>query len=254
VTIAHAETRPRVLLVQGDAELRMLLAVVLGGAGFEVETGDDIAAANAAVARDHFELVIVDFWTGGGIDACWSALEALRAAVAPAPIGILSGWRIDPDDAARRGFAFVLRKPVSYERLLEAVGSQVRTHDVDRTVIEAYFAAIERSDWPALGALCTADVVYHLPGDHARFSRTIRGRAAFEEFAAETFRDFHEPRFVIEAITAVPDGAIARYQAHWRTGSGDQASVEGAVLFGLDGNAIREIGVRTDVALIDAQS
>jgi len=251
VSAAVADSDVRVLLVQGDDEMRMLVEAVLRGAGFRVTACADVAAATARVATERFDLVIADFWTGDGVDATWDALAGLCAAAAPAPVGLLSGWPVDPEEAARRGFAFVVRKPITSSRLLEVAGAHLPHPPGDRRTIEAYFGALERADWPALGALCAPDVVYHVAGDHPRFSRTVHGRAELERLAAETFEDFQAPRFELRAVTALPRGALARYHCRWRTAEGDEAALDGAILFGIAGGVIREISVRTDLDQLD---
>jgi CheY-like chemotaxis protein len=251
VSAEVADSDVRVLLVQGDDEMRMVVEAVLRSAGFRITACENVAAATKRVATERSDLVIADFWTGDGVDATWDALARLRAAAAPAPVGLLSGWPVDPEEAARRGFAFVVRKPITSEHLLEVAGAHLPHPPGERRMIEAYFAALERADWPALGALCAPDVVYHVGGDHARFSRTVHGRAELENLAAETFQAFHAPRFELRAVTALPRGALARYHCSWRTPEGDEAAVDGAILFGIAGGVIREIRVRTELDQLD---
>jgi CheY-like chemotaxis protein len=251
VSADGADPDVRVMLVQGDEEMRMVVEGVLRTAGFRVTACEDVAAATRRVAEERFDLVIADFWTGDGVDACWRLLEALRVAAAPAPVGLLSGWPVDPEEAARRGFAFVVRKPITSDHLLEVAGAHLPHPPRDRRAIEAYFAALERSDWSALGALCAPDVVYRVGGDHPRFSRTVHGRDAFERFADETFAAFAEPRFELRTLTALPRGALARYHCRWRTPGGDAAEVDGTILFGIAGGVIREITVRTELDELD---
>jgi ketosteroid isomerase-like protein len=251
VSADGADRDVRVLLVQGDDEMRLVVEAVLRSAGFRVTACEDVAAATRRVASERFALVIADFWTGDGVDATWSALDKLRAAAAPAPVGLLSGWPVDPEEAARRGFAFVVRKPITSERLLEVAGAHLVPPPDVRRMIEAYLGALERSDWRALGALCAEDVVYHVGGDHPRFSGTVHGRDAFERFAAETFRDFRDPRFELRSVTTLPRGAVARYHCRWRSTDGAEAAVDGAIVFEIADGMIRDITVRTDLEQLD---
>lgn len=238
----------RVLLIENDLDLATVVGELLEDAGFEVVLAPTPTHGATALDGGEVDLVVCDFY-GGVADASWAALARLRDAAAPRPVGIMTGWPVTPTEAQRRGFAFVLAKPCAGEALLAEVGAHARVPPVAPTTVEvirAYFAALERGDWAGLGALCTADVVYHVPGDH-RLSRTVRGRRAFEAFAAETFRDFHEPRFEVDEVTPLPSGALARYRGRWAGGE-----AEGAVVFGLSGGAIASIGIRVDLAAISA--
>ena len=137
-------------------------------------------------------------------------------------------------------------------KLLAAVAAHATAPSLSapqRRVLEQYFVALEQSEWAGLGALCTDDVEYHLPGDDPMLSRTVSGRGAFVAFAEETFRVFREPRFELQELISLPTGALARYQASWDAG-GQRASAPGAVVFELRGEAIARIGIRVDVQAI----
>jgi CheY-like chemotaxis protein/ketosteroid isomerase-like protein len=244
----------KVLLIEDDLDLEEIIDELLTSEGFEVTAATTPAEAVAALERVRHDLVVADFVVDFRGGAGWAALEEIRARAAPTPVGIFSGWKIDEAEAQRRGFVFALAKPVASEALLAAIAGHATAPPLSpgqRQLIDRYFAAIERGDWAGLGALCTDDVGYHLPGTHPRLSRTVRGRDAFVAFAEETFRVFREPRFAVEEVITLPSGALVRYQSSWAV-AGQRPSSRGAIVFELRGEAIARIGIRVDVNQLGA--
>jgi len=85
-----------------------------------------------------------------------------------------------------------------------------------RATALAYWAAAERRDWEAFGALLAEDVVYDLPQTRER----IRGRAAYLQFNREYPGDWH---VVVErAVGDGEDGGEGGHAATWtRVAVGD---------------------------------
>ena len=110
--------RPRVLLIEPDAELRELLAVALREYGLRVSAVGGAAAARVWAAAMGPAAVVVD------TDAVslHQAAAAIQAAAGPLPLVLLTGAR-EPTISARRGCRVVarLRKPFGLEDLIAAI-------------------------------------------------------------------------------------------------------------------------------------
>jgi CheY-like chemotaxis protein/ketosteroid isomerase-like protein len=246
----------RLLVVEQNAELLTVVVELLADAGFEVSGASGVGEAREALGRARADLVLTAFQLVPGSES-WDAVESIQAEASPAPVALMTGWRITNDEAERRGFAFLLKKPFASEELLEAVATHLPERALgagEVAAVRGYFRALDESAWDALGRLCTADVVYHLPGDHPRFSRTVRGREDFQRFAESTFAQYPDVRFEVRAMAGLPNGAVVRYHGEWRAASGGRSALDGAVRFRFRGVEIAEIGVRLDVNALAAVS
>jgi ketosteroid isomerase-like protein len=168
---------------------------------------------------------------------------------------VLSGFKLDDDALAARRVAGFLRKPFGFDALLGTITGHLDLPPLDAARaarVEDHFAAIADGDWERLVAGCTDDVVYHFPGDDERFGRHLRGRAAFAEHARESYASFPEMRFDLRSVRPLPRGVLVDYVGHWRDGAGQPAEIDAAVIFGLAGDLIAEIGVRLDLSRLRA--
>jgi CheY-like chemotaxis protein len=243
---------PRLLVVEDDPDTLDLFVLLLESGGFDVVGVTASAPAKVALARGAFDVVLADLLVEtSDIEHSWQLIDEMVELAAPTPLGLVTGWSVNDDQRARHGLAFALLKPVSSEELLSqlAITLDVAPLSTERAdVLRAYFASIERADWDALGALCTDDLVYHLPGSDPTFARLIRGRAAFLKFSRETFSTaFLEPKFEIRRLRTLHRGAVVEYVGRWRDRDGTPAELAGSVLFAFDGDRIAQIGVRIDL-------
>ena len=243
----------RVLLVDDDADNREVLGELLELAGFQVLSARSAQQAIDQLHQHDVQLVLTDYQlTPGGNPL--SELQRLRAAAAPAPLGIVTGWRLDAGDMQRVGASFVVEKPYSGDELLGLVGSRLNGLTVapeSQELVRRYFQALSRRDWDGFVSLCTEDVVYHLPGADKQFSTTVIGRSALRGFTEKTFQSYPEARFVVTSIVGVPNGAVGRYEVTW---SGLGKPLTGAVVFQFRDGLIKEIGVRVRVKELAAAS
>ena len=123
-----ASAATRVLVVDDDAGVRRLVALVLERDGFEVTTAEDGRDAIALSRRRPFDVLLLDVQMPG-MDG-WEVLDALcgeppaseTAAqdACPTTAVVMSGHAA-PAEVARRGAAALLRKPFSPAELLAAV-------------------------------------------------------------------------------------------------------------------------------------
>jgi DNA-binding response OmpR family regulator len=111
----------RILLVDDDAVLSRLCAVVLSNAGYAVETADDGRMGWDALQAAHYDLLITDHQMPhlNGLELAARA----RLSDSRLPIIMISGW-FDPlqvPDRASLNVADVLTKPFAVSDLIRAV-------------------------------------------------------------------------------------------------------------------------------------
>jgi CheY-like chemotaxis protein/ketosteroid isomerase-like protein len=248
---------PRILVIEDDPDTLDLTVGLLRTAGLHVTGVTQMSQAYDLLLHQAFELVLADLFVDFRTEPeSWHDIERLRTTAGLTPIGLLTGARLDPSELARHGLTFALMKPFSSEDLIDAIGGSLALPDVPasrQAVLRSYFACLERSDWDRIIRLCTTDVIYNIPGDDPRFSRTVRGQTPFRDFAAETFAQFADPRFAVTALRPLPaDGVLVRYDGSWRSADGQRRTLSGAIFFRFEGDAIAEIGVRIDLAAMPA--
>jgi len=116
VILAGVIQLPRILLVEDDDGVRVLMEHVLIGDGYEVDPAPTIAAARTLIGRKRYDLVLADgvLPDGSGIQI---AEEADRRGI-PAMIVTAYAFRFPKRDLAHYT---LLLKPVRPAELLEAV-------------------------------------------------------------------------------------------------------------------------------------
>jgi ketosteroid isomerase-like protein/CheY-like chemotaxis protein len=206
-----------------------------------------VADALALLDQRLFKLVLTDLFADTPDNALMS-VAPVRERAHPIPVGVVSGWPLEPTLVAAHGFDFLVRKPFDIDDLLasiaEAVGAPLEPQDDSRVAtVRRYFDALTVRDWDELVALCTDDVTYVLPGS-GPFSREVQGRAAFRAYTEETFRQFPAARFEQVSVYAAPHGLAARFEGRWTTGNLGEQQQSGSVNFQFAGDLIRQIGVR----------
>ncbi|HUK60943.1 MAG TPA: response regulator [Stellaceae bacterium] len=113
-------TKQRILLVEDDWDVRLLLEHVLRDAGYEVDSTDTVVVARRHLAAQDYTLVLADgvLTDGSGItvadDAVARGIKTL----------VITGYmlRLDKDALARHEF---LMKPVRPQELLSAVERRI---------------------------------------------------------------------------------------------------------------------------------
>ena len=130
----------KILVVDDDESLRLLLVRQLMTAGYEVcAAGDAIAAVSTAV-RERPDLVLLDLGLPGGNGRV--VLERLRGlpATAAASVVVITGSVVDPlteDDLRAHGCTAILEKPVAAADLLAAVAASLRDVVPDAAAADA---------------------------------------------------------------------------------------------------------------------
>ena len=117
--------RPRVLIVEDDPDLLVVLRVNLTAAGIDAILAGDGTTAVERIQRERPDAVILDVMLPG-IDG-WQVLEQLHALGDPAPVVVCSGKKNpqDVDRAESLGATAYITKPFDIDRLMDAVGEAV---------------------------------------------------------------------------------------------------------------------------------
>lgn len=139
----------RVLVVDDESNIRVLLDEILSEEGYEVTTAEDAAAARSAKTRQDFDLVLLDIWMpdtdGISLLKEWSKEGGLG------PVVMMSGHgTVDAAvEATRLGALDFIEKPVSLAKLLRTVERALAEKpDVGgrRTLVPPMLAPVGKSD------------------------------------------------------------------------------------------------------------
>ena len=128
--------RPRVLVVEDDPDLLVVLRVNLSAAGFDPILAGDGRTAISRIEAERPDAVVLDVMLPG-IDG-WSVLEDLHAMGDPVPIVVCSAKKNveDMERAHDLGASGYVVKPFDIDCLLDAVAAAVgsRTRRVEPDV------------------------------------------------------------------------------------------------------------------------
>ena len=114
-------SKPRVLIVEDDPDLLVVLRVNLVSAGLEPILAGDGRTAIARIETERPDAVLLDVMLPG-VDG-WQVLEQLQALGNRVPV-VVGSAKKNPDDMARAeelGAVAYLVKPFDIDRLLDAV-------------------------------------------------------------------------------------------------------------------------------------
>jgi two-component system response regulator MprA len=120
--------KPRVLLVEDDADIRVLFGLALREAGFMVGEASDGLEAIAALQADEFDAIVLDL-SMPRIDGV-SALDTFKIMRNGERVPVIAVTALDDPEVEKRtmesGAAIFLRKPVTPQQVIEAVRSQLQ--------------------------------------------------------------------------------------------------------------------------------
>lgn len=164
------ESQMRILVVDDDAVSRELLALLLAGEGYEVETADSGDAAllhlgSMMVPRPR--VVLTDMQMPGTSGD--SLADRLRSVCGEATVLLAMSGSV-PDQAAWRGFDGFLRKPFKMETLRAAIAGSMDRMDeshpdiavLDEQVYQKLTASMPRDRLTQLYELCLSDAAIRI--------------------------------------------------------------------------------------------
>ena len=121
-----AELKTRILIVDDDQRHRDLLVKYLGGEGYEVKAVPDGAAMDKQLARDRYDLIVLDLMLPGedGLSIC----RRLRGTTHVTPIIMLTakGEDVDRIVGLEVGADDYLPKPFNPRELLARINAVLR--------------------------------------------------------------------------------------------------------------------------------
>jgi diguanylate cyclase (GGDEF)-like protein len=120
---APADKRPRLLLVDADAELAEQLVVEAGVRGLRAEVVTTLRAAREAIAHERPAAAVLDLSFSAKTEDSLSLLSELTEQTPSVPTLILTARNafVDRVEVARRGGSGFLRKPFPPAQIIEAV-------------------------------------------------------------------------------------------------------------------------------------
>lgn len=112
-----------VLIVEDDRAVREALAQVLVDEGYDIECAADGAEALARLraSRSKPSLIVLDLWMPRMDGLAFRAAQLASAETADIPVVVVTAAGVAPNEMARLGLAYVLRKPIDLEILLRVV-------------------------------------------------------------------------------------------------------------------------------------
>jgi DNA-binding response OmpR family regulator len=118
----------RILVVDGDSDLRQLYADALAGPGYHVDAAEDGAAAWEALKANRYHLLITEHETPNltGVEL----VKMLRAARMSLPV-VMAAGRLPTHELARNPslqLAATLSKPFAVDALLDTVKNVLRAN------------------------------------------------------------------------------------------------------------------------------
>ena len=125
------KTRPTILVVDDDEDLRQVLGETLRNRGFLIRTAADGLEAMATVMGHRVDLVLLE-WSLASGEAGTSLLRQLRQRYPNLPLIAITGVTTDEDahEALRQGARACLRKPFEMAQLLGATQQALGSRNV----------------------------------------------------------------------------------------------------------------------------
>lgn len=240
---------PRILIVEGDQAIGELLSQMFILEGYQVQLVSTLEAAQFWLAKQPVDLVLTDSFSSYRAPAL-DRLEALRRQAYPIPVGLLTAWKIPPEEVAARGFVFLIGKPFDLTTLLVSVAAALSTdwsaeQQLQAAVVERFFAMVNARAWEDLPSLCNEQVRHYTP-TFLMNDGVVQGFEAFRAHMEEGFSLYHNTRYDEVRCYPTPEGIAARYSWHWNWPDRPAHHLTGGKMFYFSGGRIVQIGNEID--------
>ncbi len=239
----------RLLIVEDDRDTRDILETILSEEGYTVSQAASPQEAMALLDEHVFHFILTDLFADTA-DGSLESVEPLRAHAHPTPIGVITGWKVSPEEVQRAGFVCLIRKPFELDEALTAVAASLHfplspEQQRQAEVIERFYDAINARSWEDALALCTAQLAYY-PPPHSLYAptRKLAGKGAYQAYAEDVFQRLSLTRFEDVLIYGRPKGLAARYTYGVMLPDGAAQQRAGTSIFHFEGDHIARIGVK----------
>jgi DNA-binding NtrC family response regulator len=118
----------RILIVDDDTDLLLLISGYLVAYGFEVELAFDVAQAQSLLERSHFDVIVSDFSMPGG--SGFDLLDYVSLRHPELPFIMMTGLSMPrlKNEAMKRGCCGYLEKPFELKELVIAIETAMDFH------------------------------------------------------------------------------------------------------------------------------
>lgn len=211
---------PQLLVAEDDLAQRALLQDVLAELGYRCLTAFSLEQALHMVHLLPVDLIVSDCFSSTFQEALPS-LRPLRELAQPIPIIVCTAWPLTDSEVQELGFAALVPKPLTFDRLVTTVVSGLNQPFSDQQLNQAevarrFVAAISHWDLDALVALLAEEIQYYPWLDPAYpAAHPWRGRAEGRSYFQEMARYFRASRADVVHIYPVPNGVATRVLLEW---------------------------------------
>jgi CheY-like chemotaxis protein len=248
----------RILIGEHDSSIRELVAALLHSEGYETDGAATLQEALEQVEANAYDLVVSDLLTPPMQPPTFLNIQQLQQRCHPTPVGIVTGWRIEPQAMQRARFAFFLEKPFDLDVLLQRIADSLNPPFTAEQAQQAHailraLQALSAGDWEIMRALCTPTLCYYmLTPSIFTHERALLGIDAYLAYA-QLLRS-RLPGFRIDhaVIFQHPKGLITRYQTSWQAPDGEWLHYSNSAICRFQGERISQVGVAQPRARVQA--
>lgn len=238
---------PRLLVVEHDASLSLLLETLLREEGFAVVTASSVKQALALTQEQVFNVIFTALFPRGQQEPL-ASLEPLRLQTHPTPIGLISDAFVSQAEAQQRGYAAVLELPFRIEDVLRALSTCLNRllspeHAQQAQLISRFLDAVGRGEWEVVRRLCLPTLWYAPLTPGLFTTKALHGIEDYVAYAQTVHQQL--PGFHIEhAVVFKQQGRlVTRVGCSWHGREGQRLALAGSVLCRFAGERISQIGV-----------
>lgn len=248
MTAPSSLTRPHVLVVEDEIDLREVIGAAISDAGYDITLAASPNEALALLETSTFDLILTDLFATQPRDQLGS-IARLRACAQPIPIGIMTAWKLPGQAAEQQGFAWVVQKPFEIDDLLHAIAQSLNPlfspeQAQQAQTIERFLAALSNGEWDVLQVLCSPTVCYYPPSAGASAPlRVIRGLDVYLNYAQKAHT--HYPDYHIDhcVMFLYKQQLVTRFTGSWHGAAGERLRIAGSVMCRFAGQRLTKIAV-----------
>lgn len=251
----QVSAHPRVLIVERDQAIGGLLESVFLSERYRVQLVSTLEAAESWLDEQPVDLVLTDSFSAHPTLAL-EAPEELRRHAYPVPVGVLTGWKLPPEEVKARGFAFLLGKPFDLSTLLAAAAAALSPvwsaeQRLQVGVVEQFIHLLNARAWERLPLFCLEQVRYIMPAFLLK-PRAVQGIEAFRAHMEESFSLYQNSRYDEVRCYPAPEGIAARFIWHWNSPDGTAHHLASSELFYFTERHIAQIGSQSSARQLRA--